>query len=76
MELQLLGPTLTITGVLFVLLRILFCSVPGCVDVSDDTSHHIEANVIDVIEKSVLQLTRMLSQPSGSPVCWEVESDS
>ena len=51
MELQLLGPTLTITGVLFVLLRILFCSVPGCVDVSDDTSHHIEANVIDVIEK-------------------------
>ena len=51
MELQLLGPTLTITGVLFVLLRILFCSVPGCVDVSDDTSHHIEANVIDVREK-------------------------
>ena len=47
---QLLGPTLTIAGVLFVLLRILFCSIPGCADVvvdgneDDPTRNNTDAN--------------------------------
>ena len=53
LEMQLLGPTLTIAGVLFVLLRILFCSIPGCADVVDGNGDYRDSHTRNNIDTDV-----------------------
>ena len=54
LEMQLLGPTLTFAGVLFVLLRILFCSIPGCADVVDGNGDYRDSHTRNNIDTDVL----------------------